>query len=51
MSNKNKKSIFRNLRERDLIYMVKKASLLNELKNNKINLKSINNKGHWYYLW
>ncbi len=49
---RSKRAIFKNLLERDLLYIVKKAKVIEELKTNKIKLKAINsNQGFWYWLY
>ena len=49
---KSKKCIFKNLLERDLLYIIKKAKVIEEVKNNTIKLSPINNNnGYWYYLY
>ena len=49
---RSKKCIFKNLLERDLLYIMKKSKVIEELKNNKIKLSPINsNNGYWYYLY
>jgi len=48
---RSKKAVFKNLLERDLLYIVMKAKVIDELKNTKILLKSTKVSPKWYTLY